>query len=334
MTRDLLDKYFNDECTPDELEQVLNWFQTPEGKDFLARDIEEQELYPAGSKSEMFLYKGSDSERLFRKIQLRKSKGKTGFSGRILLRVAVILFVAGVFSLVTYHLGQDSRPDEAGQTADLINYTTAENQQMLFSLPDGSKIRLNENSTLVVSEMTKKGTRDVYLTGEAYFEVYRNEPQPFVVHTEGADVVVLGTKFNVRAQQPDGHVQVAVLEGRVSLQSTGVEEPVSVLLAKNDFGLLNLGNNQITIEKAKVENYLSWMNRRLVYSGESLKQVSRQLENLFNLEIGFGAEDLSELKLTADFEKGSFESVIETIAKTFGIRYRIDGNKVTWLESN
>ena len=332
MKSELLNKYFNDQCTEDELEEVLGWFQTDEGLEYLERDIDSQEQLLSNS-DDLFLFNEINSERLFSRIQIGKKKKAFKKRHRAYLRVASILLIVGLFSFSMYFINSDSSNiiEEPKEVA-LISYTTEEGQRKVFTLSDGTKIRLNENSTLIVPEIMSENGRIVNLKGEAYFEVVKKQPQSFIVQVGGASVVVLGTKFNVKANTTANNVQVAVVEGKVALKSKEGEHSVSALLTQNDFGLLRLSSNSITIEKARIANHLSWMNNRLTYSGETLQQVSQQLEHLYNVEIDFATENLKRLELTADFEKSNLETTIATIAKTFDIQYRIQGPKVTWKE--
>src|SRR5699024_6789858 len=173
----------------------------------------------------------------------------------------------------------------------------------------------------------QSGKRVVTLEGEAYFEVAEDPEHPFVVHANGSTLEVLGTKFNVKAANSADNVQVAVMEGKVSLTEEGAEEAASALLTRNNFGLLDLDGGSITIEQVHAANYKSWATNRLVYSGESLAKVSRQLERLYNVKISFATADLKKMKLTADFERNDLETTITTIANTFDIRYRINGQQ-------
>ncbi|MFA5670440.1 MAG: FecR family protein [Balneolaceae bacterium] len=333
MKSELLNKYFNDQCTVDELEEVLAWFQTDEGLEYLGKDINDSQEELLSNGDDLFLFKEINSEKLFSRIQLGKKKKAFKKRHRAYLRVASILLLVGLFSFSMYFINSDSSNiiEEPKEVA-LISYTTQEGQRKVFTLSDGTKIRLNEKSTLIVPEVMSESERIVNLKGEAYFEVVKNKPQSFIVQAGDASIVVLGTKFNVKANTVADNVQVAVVEGKVALKGKEGEHSVSALLTQNDFGLLQLSSNSITIEKARVTNYLSWMNRRLVYSGEKLQQVSQQLEYLYNVEIDFETENLKNLELTADFEKSDLKTTIATIAKTFDIQYGIQGQKVTWKE--
>lgn len=329
MDRKLVDKYFRDQCTEEELEQVLNWFQTEKGQAFLQEDIEQLDERLT-QNSEMFLYPEVESEKIFRRIQQNKQQSFRR-SRWFIVRVASILLVVAAMSTLLYWSGITS-PKEKNPQPVFISYVTDSDQQNIFTLSDGTMIRLNEESTLTVPAELQDGKRTVTLEGEAYFEVAKDPDHPFVVHTQGSTVEVLGTKFNVKVDSAANNVQVAVLEGKVALKSGIGENAARALLTQNNFGMLRLSDSQITIEKINTENFISWVNKRLVFSGETLQQVSRQLERLYDIEIAFKSDKLKHLELTADIEKIDLDEVLTTISNTFDINYKMNGNKILWMD--
>lgn len=339
MKKELLQKYLIGVCSEDELDQVLDWFQTPEGLKYLNEDLDKQEAL--FNSSNYGIYQGNLSEEsslnsvaLFNRIQNSKNIMAGKNSPRHYLRVAIILLFVGVFSIVLYNKANELffKVDKVENEVVLIDTQTIEGQQKIFTLSDGTKIRLNENSTLKVPGLTKENKRVVELVGEAYFEVEKSDVHPFVVQTDGATIEVLGTKFNVKSSDITNDVQVSVVEGRVSLKSTDEINNVGVLLTKDEFGRLNKTENRITIEKARATNYVSWISKRLTYSGESLEKVSRQLAYLYQVDVEFDNPEFKNLKLTADFEKIDLNTTLATIAKTFNIKYEIKNGKVTWKD--
>ncbi|MCW9707584.1 FecR family protein [Fodinibius salsisoli] len=331
MDQRLLDKYFRDECSDEELDQVLGWFQTEEGRTFLAQEMEEEFENALETPHEFGCYP-ADSEHIFNRIQLQKRKyPDTNHRFSIGIRVASILLILVGISAFFYLEGYLSFGSENPQPKT-ITYVTQQGQQHIFTLSDGTKIRLNEQSQLKVPTKMQEGKRNVNLKGEAYFEVARNTDHPFIVNTEGSTIEVLGTKFNVNTDSTQNCVEVAVIEGKVALKQKGDGSSGGALLTRNNFGLLHLGDGQITIEKVNAKNYLSWIYNRLVYSGETLEQVSRQIEHLYNVEVEFKSRKLRKLKLTANIEKTDLSEVLDVIAKTFNITYqKRENGKIVWM---
>jgi len=328
MDRKLLDKYFRDQCSEEELEQVLNWFQTEEGQAFLEKDIERQSQRFM-ENSDMFLYPEIQSEKIFSRIQLHKNRGlKRGYW--VYIRVASILMLVGILSGLLYWGGITSRHPSPKST--VATYVTKSDQQKVFSLSDGTKIRLNEGSTLTVPRKFSDNSRKVQLRGEAYFEVAHDPAHPFLVNAIGSTIEVLGTKFNVKTDSVAKSVQVAVVAGKVALRKEGKKHVASALLTRNHLGVLHLPNSEITIEKGEVQNYLSWINNRLVFKGASMGKVSRQLERIYGAHIQFENRRLKKLNLTADFERTNLKKVLKIISHSLDIHFKINKNNVIWTK--
>jgi ferric-dicitrate binding protein FerR (iron transport regulator) len=328
MDQSLINKYFNDRCSENEVEQVLSWFQTSEGKAFIEDDIERQNRRLL-KNADMFLYPEIDSKKIFSRIQQHKKRGLRR-SRWFMIRVASILLIAAVVSSLLF-FGGIITLEKPPPTPAPISYVTAPGQQKIFSLSDGTMIRLNEGSKLTVPGKTTRGKRTVALKGEAYFEVAHDQNHPFLVNVNGAMIRVLGTKFNVKIDSVAGNMQVAVIQGKVSLKKKGTDDAAGAFLTRNHFGILRLSDSQITIERGNVRNYLSWINKRLIFKGESLGQISRQLERLYDIRIQFETEQIKELNLTADFEKTDIRKVLNVISNTLDIHYKMNKNHVVWM---
>jgi ferric-dicitrate binding protein FerR (iron transport regulator) len=329
MDRKLLNKYFQDQCTEEELEEVLEWLQTDEGQQYLEQDIHQMDEAMM-EEGELSFYPEVATERIFNRIQISKNQRQKKDSW-LSVRVASILLLATALSSLLYWGGITAMDDENSEPA-YTTYITEPNQQKVITLSDNTRIRLNNGAKLVVPERLNTKKRQVELKGEAYFEVAPDEERPFTVKTTGSVVEVLGTKFNVKADSTADNVQVAVLEGKVVLKSGTSENAASAQLTQNNFGMLRLVDHQITIEKVNTENFISWVNKRLVFSGETLQQVSRQLERLYDVEVAFADNQLKQLELTADIEKIDLDEVLTTISNTFDIRFRMEGTQVVWMK--
>ena len=245
MDRRLLNKYFRDQCTEKELDKVLDWFQTEEGQAFLEKDME-QLGNQSGKEGDLSLFTDVETENIFNRIQLSKKK-EYPRNRWIGLRVASMLLLVGVLSFLLYWSGIITAVDDKDSEPVYTTYVTGLDQQKVLTLSDGTKIRLNEGAKLIVPEKFGSDKREVELTGEAYFEVESNEERPSLVRTAESVVEVLGTKFNVKADSAAGNVQVAVIEGKVTLKSGDADGTTSALLTSNNFGVLRLSDSQITI---------------------------------------------------------------------------------------
>lgn len=185
-------------------------------------------------------------------------------------------------------------------------------------LPDGSSVVINRNTDLNYA-VDFENNRDVILEGEAYFDVQRDEEQPFTILTDCGTITVLGTSFNVE-EKGDG-VNVYVTSGSVKVNS-GSEE---VVLSKND--MVRCGENGIEKIATPRSNYLSWKSNKLVFDDTPLHLVIGDLSRHFGVNLSFASSSTAmNMKVLDEFQNQSFESVMESIVLITGIKYIKDEN--------
>ena len=182
-------------------------------------------------------------------------------------------------------------------------------------LPDGTKILVKENSSITYPTAFKGDTREINLVGEAFFEVHHDAAHPFIIHTQGSDIRVLGTSFNVKAYNTQ--VQVVVKTGRVRFSKNNTE----VILEKGQKG--ELLANVDTIIKSEVEELkVTTTTQRisLDFDKISLGEVIENLNQIFGKKIVFSNDKIKNCKLTASFENEELENIINVIAETFNLK--------------
>lgn len=333
MDRRKVENFFKDQCTPEEVGEVKEWLKTPEGRAFLERRLD-QDIRHLQDGDIKPLTSEVRSKKMWDIIENETQPGDTvshrpkrKFSSYRQVAVVIALLLV---STTYYAWYQASMPKK--NTSQPVTYVAESNQQKALTLRDGTKIRLNSNAKIRIPADFNQSTREVKLQGEAFFEVEHEDEKPFIVHTERATVKDLGTAFNVRALPGDPNIQVAVTDGKVSLWSDDQGEEKATRLTQGQFGHLDLQKGILQIEQFGVNNYLSWMNGRLTYDKARLDQVSRQLSRIYGVSFSYSNSSLRELTVTTDFERKSVEKVLEVIAMTLHIDYRITGQKVIWSE--
>jgi transmembrane sensor len=335
MNRDLLKRFFNDECTAEETAKVLKWFDTEEGEKFLKRELDSDiENLISGSEKFGAGYPDPDSDKILKSIQgtIRKQE----FRKKRKQQVIYPIFKAAASILVVLAASYFYQNVYIPESEDIseyvpIHYATSEEEQRKITLGDGSTIQLNSNSEIRVSGDYMAGDRVIELLGEAYFDVAHKADSPFLVHVNGSSVEVLGTAFNVRSYRDSRNIQVAVTEGRVEFRSNGIRnDEMSVILNRGQFGYLDFSINQMIVDEFAIENYLSWMSGELVFEDLSLEKVCTQLNRLYDLTCDFGDQALKELRLTANFSDDSMEKTLSVIALTLDIDYSLENDRVDW----
>jgi transmembrane sensor len=203
-------------------------------------------------------------------------------------------------------------------------FTTPQNNVLTFKsgnqaiekiLPDGTKILLSKNSEITYPKSFEGDTREINLTGEGFFDVHHDAAHPFIIHTQGTDVRVLGTSFNVRAY--NAQVQVLVKTGRVQFSKNNKQ----VILTKGQKG--EILANVDTIIKSEVAEVRTIENDKVnsfVFNKMSLGEVAKNLSDTFGKEIKFSQDKIKNCKLTATFENEKLENIIAVIAETFNLK--------------
>jgi transmembrane sensor len=194
---------------------------------------------------------------------------------------------------------------------------THNREHKLVQLADGSTVLLNDNSSLSYNEVFDGDSREVTLSGEAFFSVTKNT-RPFIITTSNAKTTVLGTKFDVWSR--DEKTRVFVKEGRVNLAGKK-QNDFGVLLTKNHVSVIN--NNMVPEKPRQVEPtyMLSWIENKLVFNQTPLYEISDELKQFYNINISLEDENLKNYTLTGSFSNNSIDSVLTMICLALDLKY-------------
>ena len=199
-----------------------------------------------------------------------------------------------------------------------------------ITLPDGSVVKLNANSSIEYPEKFIAGTRDVKLSGEAFFEVTKDSLHPFRIETTHAAVEVLGTSFNVSAYPEADRVEVNVETGKVRLSPKEISnrQPSPAILYAGKRGLLRVSDGEIVKSEMLYPNYASWLTRTISFQRTPLSEVCRVIGNTYQVNIRPGNPDIGRLLYTANFANLNSEYIIEVIARTHHLQIKKNGDEL------
>lgn len=198
-------------------------------------------------------------------------------------------------------------------------------------LSDGTKVHLNAGTSLKYPVKFIKGeNRQVFLDGEAYFEVTKDESNPFVVSADEIDIRVLGTQFNVSSYPEDDHINTVLIEGAVSVynKDEGYNPETTTILKPGFKAEWEKRNNQIVIEEADTEMYTAWINGRIIFRHTSFKNIIKKLERHYNVVIVNNNEALSNEQFAASFDIETIEQVLKSFNANYAIDYTIKNNQI------
>ncbi|MGS2738321.1 FecR family protein [Sinomicrobium sp. M5D2P17] len=204
--------------------------------------------------------------------------------------------------------------------------TTEWGQKLSLTLTDGTEVRLNSGSTIKFPERFTGQSREVELTGEAFFNVAKNPDKPFIIKSNEVHTTVLGTSFNINTYPDNPEITVTVATGKVKVASQDRE----VLLGPNEQGVFDRKSNRISKGKIDITNFIQWKDGIIHFEDTSLLKVVQVLECWYGVTFGFENEAIKNCHLTATYDNEILSVVLESIvyAKK-GLHYQyLDDNKI------
>ncbi|WP_423128397.1 FecR family protein [Gaoshiqia sp. Z1-71] len=238
-------------------------------------------------------------------------------------RQAAAVFVLSVLLSSAYHFLMKPGQNTTEQTV-YQEIKAAYGTQTKLVLADGTAVWLNAGSTLRFPlSFNHLENRRVDLKGEGYFEVAKDEKQPFIVHTSKLQVKVLGTSFNLNAYEEEEHVEVALIEGKVELLQQVKGKDISVMrLNPSDVADYDTKNNQI-VRKAEPEitRYTAWKDGKIVFFDDPVEKLVSRLENWYNVDIEIADRRLMAYHFTATFSHESLDQVLKYLSISTPMNY-------------
>jgi ferric-dicitrate binding protein FerR (iron transport regulator) len=267
-------------------------------------------------------------EQLVRQIDKQYPQhSKTNFQDLNVVRqfqkIAAILILP-VLILSGYYFFQGNGPVQYTETI------VPKGQKSEIVLPDKTHIWLNSASRLRYPVKFGKGNRELFLEGEAYFEVAENKRKPFLVQTSGVTVKVLGTKFNVKTYPDDENVETALLSGKINLIIHSGQGKTSELDI-NPGEMIDYSKVESSVSKSgfQTDEILGWKDNRLIFKDDTFDNLVKKIERWYDVEIIYDKSLFQGQRLTVELLEGeSLERLMQIIEKTIQINYKIDKQKV------
>lgn len=292
---------------------------------FMAEDTENlcrqwKELNNMNSEKEIDVDKAWNNvyDRL-KENRLRENRepARAGIFRSYIIRIAAIaLILLGLGTTAVYI-------NNSGCLSQKLTFYTGNDQKNLqVTLPDGSKISLNRNTKLSYHSKFAKNKREVQLTGEAFFEISPDPSKPFIIDAGKAKIKVIGTSFNVITKNSESEVEVYVKTGKVLLTDNSGSQ--SIILDPEYIGTVDSKMKEKVLNKDP--NYLSWKTGYLVYNGQKLDVVFKDLKRVFNMEIIADDPAILENTWTSPIDNQPQDTIIRLICASFNLHYTKDGD--------
>jgi transmembrane sensor len=308
---DLFRKYLDNTCTKEELDELLAKFDEQKNKAILLAQLKQLWM-----ESNYAAAPDVDWDKVYSRImniaaEPSTQKAKKIYRFRSLGVAAGISLLAGMVAFGVYWGTKDKKDAKAQVVQEEQKHQQAGPGHQLINLPDGSIVLLNNNSKLDYPASFKGKTREVFLTGEAWFKIKPNPDRPFLVHTGSITTKVLGTSFNIKAYPVDDKVSVTVTQGKVEVRDK-----------KQTLGILKQ-DQQITIDKMArtherqdviAEEVLTWKKGDLIMDDITFEEAVKKIAEIYQVQITLLNPKLKNCRFTATFlNQASLEQVLNVL---------------------
>lgn len=231
-----------------------------------------------------------------------------------------------------------SGPDETERASKQPVYRTLVvpyGKRTVFFLPDSSRVWLNAGSALVYPEMFAGSERQVYLEGEAYFDVQHKAGKPFLVQTRDMEIKVLGTEFNVSAYPDDQHSDVVLVSGSIELSANGDElmKKMRTRLVPHEIAVYRPSEKHLEVSDTQVDEYVSWRTGSITFKAAPLSEILKKLERYYRVSIALEGAGLGAETFTGPLDlKKEIDEVMDIICFTTALVYEKQDGKIVLKE--
>ncbi len=361
MSREIIIKYFAGKATREESRLLSDWLdQNKSNREIFASlkkaliEIEANAVQDS-SASSMAYKKFLDHINKYETIKTAERKKKNISLRYNILRYAAIFAV--IFSVGTgsYFLGHNSAPGAGNNYCEIeVPYGS----RSTVILPDGSKIWLNAGSKIKYNRHFYKNSREVFLEGEAYFNVEKTK-RPFIVYTSHINIHVLGTVFNVKSYPEEDNIEATLIQGNIRIESKKSDKPVFLkpkekltfhkhdakaevsqykkedepdqtrYKASTDIKVDLIPVQAIHIKRnVNTEEYTSWKDGNLIFNKEPLESLARKLERKYDITFSFENEELKKYSYSGTLRDFPLEQVLRALELTSPVKYSINEKTV------
>ena len=312
-------------CSNQDLNEFKRWLSNPSTQSEVERWLAEHWATSAEIDSTTLI------ENVFQQIQDYQNvhHQETGFSVtriiKVYQRVAAFLLIPILGLGIWYGVSQYQ---SASQYTETI---ATRGQKSQIVLADGTKVWLNSDSKIKYPGMFNKSQRDIYLEGEAFFEVSKNPHQPFIVHTSGVNVKVMGTKFNVRAYSDENLIETSLFEGKIDLMYNKEKSSgeIKKLIKPGESFVYSKMEHQLAPNRFPGDEINGWKKNQLIFKDDTFNNLVRKVERWFDVKIVYDEKLFNDRRLTVELYEGErLERLMEIVSLTLSVDYKFEKGEI------
>lgn len=281
MTDELLFRYFSNEASAEEVAQIEQWLEEDPAR--------QSEFDSAHYLFNAMILHSDELSKMTTPGALEKTSRKSKVR-RLVYRYAAAVAAVVIAGLSGVFVEREINYNKMTAQTNVLEVPAG--QRMSVTLSDGTQVQLNWNSRIEYPVIFSRKQRNVKLSGEAFFEVKHDERHPFIVETFASKVEVLGTRFNVYADEASECFSTALVDGKVKV-TTNDETAEQVVLAPDE--MVRFVNNHLVVTKVDAENLISWTEGYVNLADTDFASLMHRFENVYGVKIVIERETMPEI---------------------------------------
>lgn len=312
---DLLPRYMEGTLDASEARQVEAWLNASADHRQIAHDM--AQAYQA--LDNLYIANHIDTNLALKQIDLRLRKNTFVTILRKVERVAAILFLPVLLTAsVLFSLAFRSQPVE------MLSVATNPGMTATALLPDGSKVTLNSNSRLTYPARFNSDERKVSLSGEAFFDVTKDQHHPFIVNTPyDAHVKVYGTHFNVEIDNEARQIITTLAEGSIGLNyRTSTRQWNEQTIQPGQQIIYSIDKRSALVQNTEVDVATAWKDGKLIFRNTPVKAVLHSLSKRFNVEFVVHSPQIYNNSFTRMLDNQRLDHILEILSLSSTMKFR------------
>lgn len=323
---EILDRYFNNQTTDSENLVVQKWLlnrdNDTEIKIYLNNFWEKMDI----SNESAIFDKEHMLDKIHHTINIKPGTNNVKKSGKRSINMfwykvaAIIMLPLLIFNVAYFGIKSFKAKELSWQTIEVSPGTKSK-----FTLPDGTLVWINSNSRISFPIQFIGNERLVKLSGEAYFEVASNKNKPFKVRAANAEIVALGTKFNIKAYSDENILYATLIEGKISVEAYCNNNNSKLkILSPNETARVQKNLDNIEVEETESKVALAWLNNKLVFKNSKLVDILPRLSRWYNAEFVIADKEIEDLTYTITLKDETLIQMINLLKIATPIDYVIE----------
>ena len=284
-------------------------------------------------------------------VEINLTAVKKPFYKSWITYAAAAVFIVAVIFLYPLIADTGKTNEVASPIRPFNEITINPGSRTKVQLPDGSQVWVNSGSHLTYEGNFKGNTREVQLDGEAYFDVAKDASRPFIVHTSGIDIKVLGTAFNVKAYKTEPTIEATLIHGSIEVIDKSQPGSAKIMLKPheklvyNKYVIKDIKDYKADIQpvadsfsiiikplgKNIADNDIvetAWVYNKLIFDDERFADLALKMERWYNVKISIENEKLKDYRISGTFVNETAEEAVKALQLLVPFSYSIKNNEV------